>query len=466
MDQRIVEFITALRAAGVRVSLAETQDAFLATEAVGVMERDVFKSSLATTLVKEEPDREVFEKLFPYYFGSGGPPLLDPQEGMSEQDSQMLKDALRGLLGDNERLKQLLKYIMEGKNPSQDEMDELGNKSGVPLARQDYQKQWLMRRMMRELGMDEEFQDLVRQLMNKLEEMGMSREALRELAARIKANEGILQEQIENYIGQQIARQQAENNDHPRQPFEGPDLMQRKFGALSESDIAELRHQVHRLAARLRSRAALRMKKGKRGMLDAKKTIRSNLEHGGVPIELKHKIHHQKPKLVVICDISTSVRPAAEFMLRLVYELQDQISKTRPFVFIDDIKDIEDHFNAYRPEIAVEMVLAENQPGYYNTNLGGSLAHFMKNYLDTVDHRTTVIIVGDGRNNYLNPRLDAVDHIKKRARKMLWFNPEDKRQWGTGDSDMLEYAPLFDAVHEVSNMAQLAEAVDKLFDLY
>src|SRR5512143_2993601 len=97
MDQRIVEFITALRAAGVRVSLAETQDAFLAPEAVGVMERDLFKSSLAATLVKEEPDREVFEKLFPYYFGSGGPPLIDPQEGMSEQDSQMLKDAMRSV---------------------------------------------------------------------------------------------------------------------------------------------------------------------------------------------------------------------------------------------------------------------------------------------------------------------------------------------------------------------------------
>ncbi len=464
MDQRIVEFISALRAAGVRVSLAESQDAFEATEAVGIMEREIFKSSLAATLIKEGPDREVFEKLFPYYFGSGGPPLIDPQEGMNDQDKDLMKDALRSLLGDNERLKQLLKYIMEGKNPSEEEMDQLGNRAGVPLARQDYQKQWLMRRMLRELGMDQEFQELIQQLLEKLESMGMSREALRELAARIRANEGILQEQIENYIGQQIARQNAEQQ--PRQPFEGPDLMHRKFGALSETDIAELRHQVRRLAARLRSRAALRMKKGKRGTLDAKKTIRLNQRFGGVPIELKHKIHHQKPKLVVICDVSTSVRPAAEFMLRLVYELQDQISKARPFIFIDDIHDISAPFTEYRPEVAVELVLSEHQPGYYNTNLGFSLAHFTKDYLDTIDHRTTVIILGDGRNNYLNPRLDAVETIKKRARKLLWFNPEDPRLWGTGDSDMLEYQPLFDAVHEVSNLAQLAEAIDKLFDLY
>ncbi len=465
MDQRIVEFISALRAAGVRVSLAETQDAFQATGEIGVMERNPFKTALASTLIKEEQDREVFEKLFPFYFGSGGPPLVNPQEGMSDEEKNMLKDALRSLLGDNERLKQLLKYIMEGVNPSDQEMDELGNRAGVPLAKQDYQKQWLMRRMLRELGMDQEFQDLVQQLLEKLESMGMSREALKELAARIRANEGILQEQIENYIGMQIARQNAEQN-RPREPFEGPDLEHRKFGALSETDIAELRQHVRRLAARLRSRAALRMKKGKRGPLDAKKTLRVNLRHSGVPVELKHKIHNQKPKLVVICDVSTSVRPAAEFMLRLVYELQDQISKTRPFVFIDDIHDISEPFAAFRPEIAVELVLSEHQPGYYNTNLGFSLAHFMKDYLDTVDHRTTVIILGDGRNNYLNPRLDAVEQIKRRARKMLWFNPEDQRLWGTGDSDMLEYQPLFDAVHEVSNLAQLAEAIDKLFDLY
>lgn len=464
MDQRIVEFIAALRAAGVRVSLAESADAFRATEVVGVQQRDLFKSALSTTLIKEEPDQEVFEKLFPYYFGSGGPPLLNPTEDLDPQDAQMLKDALRALLGDDDRLKQLLQHIMEGRNPSQEELDEMGRRAGVPLSRQDYQKQWLARRMMRQLGMDKEFQELMQELMERLREMGMSDEALRELAARIRANEGILQEQIENYVGQQIARQQAEQD--PRQPFEGPDLMHRRFENLSESDIQELRHQIRRLAARLRSRAALRMKKGKRGTLDPKRTIRINLRNGGVPLELKHKIHHEKPKLVIICDVSTSVRPVAEFMLRLVYELQDQIAKARPFIFIDDISDIGAAFQQYRPEIAVEMVLAANPPGYYNTNLGYSLAHFTEDYMNAVDHRTTVIILGDGRNNYLNPRLDCVTEIKSRARKMLWFNNEDPHLWGTGDSDMLAYQPLFDAVHTVSNLAQLTEAIDKLFDIY
>jgi uncharacterized protein with von Willebrand factor type A (vWA) domain len=185
-----------------------------------------------------------------------------------------------------------------------------------------------------------------------------------------------------------------------------------------------------------------------------------------VPVELKHKRHHLKPKLVLICDISTSVRPVVEFMLRLVYELQDQIHSARSFVFIDDIVDVSSEFTQRRPESAVQRVLEENPPGYYNTNLGFSLAHFCKDYLDTVDHRTTVIVLGDGRNNFLNPRTDALQEIKRRARRVLWLNPESPRLWGTGDSDMTQYMPHCDAVHEVGNLNQLTDTVDRLFDLH
>ncbi len=181
-------------------------------------------------------------------------------------------------------------------------------------------------------------------------------------------------------------------------------------------------------------------------------------------MELKHKRRHLKPKLVLICDVSTSVRSVVEFMLRIVYELQDQISSARSFIFIDDITDVSSEFAQRRPENAVERVLNDNPPGYYNTNLGFSLAHFCKDYLDTVDHRTTVIVLGDGRNNFLNPRLDAFQTIKKRARKLLWFNPENERLWGTGDSDMPQYLPYCNAAHEVGNLAQLAEAIDQLFE--
>lgn len=463
MDQRIVEFITGLRAAGVRVSLAESADAFRATEHLGIMDRNLFRSALRTTLVKDASDVPTFEKLFPLYFGSGGPPLMNPDQELSPEDIQRLKDALRDLLGDNARLRQLMRYLLEGMNPTREELEQLGNQVGLPLARRPYQQSWLTRRMLRQLGMDAEFQDLMEQLIQRLEEMGMSRETLRRLAQIAAENMRALEEQFNQYVGARIA-QNAAQEPRERQPFRGPDLMQRAFSSLSEREIAELRHHIRRLAARLRSRAALRQRRGKRGLLDAKRTIRSNLRHGSVPMELKHKRRHLKPKLVLICDVSTSVRPVVEFMLRIVYELQDQISSARSFIFIDDIVDVSSEFAQRRPENAVEKVLNDNPPGYYNTNLGFSLAHFCKDYLDTVDHRTTVIVLGDGRNNFLNPRLDAFQTIKKRARKLLWFNPENERLWGSGDSDMLQYLPYCNAAHEVGNLAQLAEAIDQLFE--
>jgi uncharacterized protein with von Willebrand factor type A (vWA) domain len=110
----------------------------------------------------------------------------------------------------------------------------------------------------------------------------------------------------------------------------------------------------------------------------------------------------------------------------------------------------------------VEQVLIRMPPGYYNTNLGYSLSSFCHNYLDAVDHRTTVIFLGDGRNNFNDPRLDLVQTIKRRAQRIIWLNPESPRLWGTGDSDALEYLPLCDAAYEVSNLAQLTEAVDRL----
>ena len=463
MDQRVVEFIAGLRAAGVRVSLAESADAFRAIDEIGVQDRDVFRVALRTTLVKDAADAPEFERLFPIYFGSGGPPLFDPNRELSPDDMQMLKDALRDLLGDENKLRQLMRYMLEGLNPTREELEQLGKRAGVPLARHPYQQQWLTRRMLRQLGMDEEFEQMMAQLIEKLERMGMSRESLQRVGQIAEENLRRLEEQFEQYVGAQIA-QNAAKDARERKPLRTSDLMQRSFSTLSESEIADLRLQVRRLAAQLRSRAALRQRRGKRGTLDAKRTLRANLRHANVPIELKHKRRHLKPKLVLICDVSTSVRPVVDFMLRMVYELHDQIHSTHSFVFIDDITDVSAEFAEHRPEVAVERVLADNPPGYYNTNLGYSLAHFCKDHLETVDHRTTVIILGDGRNNYLDPRLDAFQEIKKRARRIIWLNPENSRLWNTGDSDMLRYYPYCDVVHEVANLAELAEAVDRLFD--
>jgi len=157
------------------------------------------------------------------------------------------------------------------------------------------------------------------------------------------------------------------------------------------------------------------------------------------------------------------MRPAADFMLRLMYEMQGQITKVRSFAFNRGIEEVSGEFVRYRPDRTIQQILGRIPPGSYATDLGGSLADFREHFIDAVDRRTTIVFLGDGRNNGRNPRLDLFDQIKRRARQVVWFNPEPRSQWGTGDSDMLRYAPLCATVHQVSNLAQLTEAVDGLF---
>jgi uncharacterized protein with von Willebrand factor type A (vWA) domain len=156
------------------------------------------------------------------------------------------------------------------------------------------------------------------------------------------------------------------------------------------------------------------------------------------------------------------MRAVAEFMLRLTYELQDQVAKARSFAFNSDMQEISVTLAGNRAADAVTTVLYNIPPGYYATDLGHSLQTFYNNWLDSVNGRTTVVILGDGRNNFNSPRLDLMKDLQRRARRLVWFNPEHQRQWGNGDSDMLEYATVCDAVYVVRNLAQLSAAIDKL----
>lgn len=238
--------------------------------------------------------------------------------------------------------------------------------------------------------------------------------------------------------------------------------MNMPFNALSDRDMERLRKEVQRIAAALRTRISLRQKRSKSGQLDAKATIRANLKHGNVPIEIKHRENKLKPRLVVLCDISTSMRFCSELMLSLLYALQDQISKTYAYAFIDRLEYISPDFEDKDARKAVSKVLERMPSGYYNTDLGSSLYNFAHQYLDTIDSRTTFLIVGDGRNNYNDPRLDLFAMLARRSRRTIWLNPEALGLWGSGDSDMLKYAPNCDVILQANNLTQLTQAVDKL----
>ncbi len=454
MDDRIVEFVRGLRAAGVRVSLAESVDAMNAVEALGIAEKNTFRESLRATLVKESDDFAAFDELFPLYFGSSGPVLQSALEDLSGDEQEMLQAALAAMSG---RLQQLMDWLTSGEGPTKEELEELARRSGADWADNQREGHWVTRRMLQQMGFAH-LEEQIQQLVQKLQEMGMSQEAIEKLLGVVEANREALAEQAARQVGLQIAQQRANRPDD----LHGSDLMNKPFNTLTEEEANLLRKEVQRLVTQLRSRAALRRKRGAKGKFDSKGTIRANQRYGGVPLELKFKKKKLKPSLALICDVSTSMRPVAEFMLRLVYELQDQVAKTRSFAFNSDMQEISVTLSGNRAAEAVTAVLYNIPPGYYATDLGNSLNTFFKEWLSAVDGRSTVVIVGDGRNNYNSPRTDLIKTLQRRAKRLIWFNPEHQRQWGTGDSDMFEYAPLCDAVYVVRNLAQLATAVDKL----
>ncbi len=457
MEQRVIEFIRGMRAAGVRISLAESIDAMQAVGVLGIQDKNVFRETLRATLVKDSENRPVFEELFPLYFGGGGPALQNALEDLNPDEQEMLKAALEALSG---RMQALMDWLTSGEGPTKDELEELARQAGAQWADSPQEGRWVTRRMLQRMGFGR-LEEQIQELVQKLQEMGMSQEAIEKLLGVVEANRDALAEQVAQQVGRQIAEERA---NRPKD-LHGSDLMNKPFYSLSDEEANILRREVQRLVTQLRSRAALRRKRGKQGKFDSKGTIRANQRYGGVPIELKYKKRKLKPSLVLLCDMSRSMLSVAEFMLRLTYELQDQVAKTRSFGYYSDMEEISIVLVGNRPAEAVDAVLENfysRMPRHYATDFGNSLDTFFKKWLDSVDGRTTVVVLGDARNNYNSPRIDLMKQLQRRARRLVWFNPEHPGQWGTGDSDMYDYVPVCNSVHVVRNLAQLAAAVDSL----
>ena len=456
MESRILQLIAALRASGVRVSLAESAEAFTAVDIMGIQDREEFRLSLRSTLVKDVKDLPVFDKLFPLFFGSDQPPPMmggDPSEDMSPEEAQKWAEAMRQFA---ENLRQRMQRLMNGEPLSRAELEALGQMVGLNQTDDLRYQNWLAQRMMRALAYPE-VREALRELMEQLQQMGMSRDRIDQIRNAIQQNLQGMQQQIEQFAGERIAENMSEKPRGER----ADNLMNRPFNALTDAEKKTLQNEVKRLAAILRTRIALRQKRAKSGQLDPKATIRTNLKYHGVPMEIKHKDRVRKPKIVVICDISTSMRFCSELMLGFLFALQGQVRKTHAFAFIDHLESISEDFTGANADEAIQSVLWRMPSGSYNTDLGWSLNDFQNEFMDTLNGQTTLIIVGDGRNNFYDPRVDIFSTMTRRAARTIWLNPEPPHLWH-GDSDMRKYAPLCDNVLKVSNLRELAAAVDSL----
>ena len=246
------------------------------------------------------------------------------------------------------------------------------------------------------------------------------------------------------------------------QKFKG--LGEKSFSSFTREELEEMREAIDKLVRKLKNIVSRRFSVRNRGNLDVKKTLRASAKYNGVPLDIKYRRKtKRKSRIVTLCDVSGSVWAAARFMLNLLYSLQDCFDKVNSFVFIDHLSEVTAIFEEHDINEAIRLVLEESDVHYdAPTDYGETLRNFKKDYMDILTKKTTLIIVGDGRSNYMNPEDAILGQMRERCRRVIWLNPEQENLWGTGDSEIRSYMHHCHEVRQCRNVNQLFTFIEEL----
>jgi uncharacterized protein with von Willebrand factor type A (vWA) domain len=460
MDERILEFIGDLRRAELRISTAEALDALTASAEVGLADRETFKATLASTLVKEARDEETFNRIFNLYFldlealGEGLKKALGPADPkIEDQLDQLLDD-------ENLDLDELTELLMRGQG-SEMEMAIRDGSQGAGLERLMYflQVGFFSRRISDQFDWSAIERD-IEKIMQALEARGLDPGQL----ARIRNYLELRLEAFRRMIRQHVQRELERRAFRAGEKLTREVLADKPLFALTPDEVAQMKSVVAKLARRIKDALALRQRQEQKGRIDTRRTTRKSLSYGGIPMEIFLKRRHrEKPKLITICDVSDSVRNASRFMLQLVWSLQECFSRVRSYVFVSEIAEVTQAFSTYPVERAIEWALKAAPVDYHcRSDFGFAFSRFAGTELESLDRKTTILLLGDARNNYNDPQAWALRQIRERVKGIIWLNPEGQWGWGIGDSVMPMYAPSCDIVRECRTIGQLGEVVDNL----
>jgi uncharacterized protein with von Willebrand factor type A (vWA) domain len=460
VEERILEFIGDLRRAELRISTAEALDALNASAEVGLTDRETFKATLASTLVKEARDEETFNRIFNLYFldlealGEGLKKALGPEDPKVQDQLDRLADE------ENLDLDELTELLMRGQG-SEMEMAIRGGAQNAGLERLMYflQVGFFSRRISDQFDWSAIERD-IEKIMQALEARGLDPGQL----ARIRNYLELRLEAFRRMIRQHVQRELERRAFRAGEKLTREVLADKPLFALTPDEVAQMKNVVAKLARRIKDALALRQRQEQKGRIDSRRTMRKSLSYDGVPMEIFLKRRHrEKPKLVTICDVSDSVRNASRFMLQLVWSLQECFSRVRSYVFVSEIAEVTQGFANYPVERAIEWALKGAPVDYHcRSDFGYAFSRFANTELDSLDRKTTILLLGDARNNYNDPQAWALRQIRERVKGIIWLNPEGQWGWGIGDSVMPLYAPSCDIVRECRTIGQLGEVVDNL----
>jgi uncharacterized protein len=471
-------FVVELRNAGLPVSLTENLDAMEAVQHIPLEDREAFKYALGATLIKNNAHWRAFETVFEVYFSLRGSEyrIVDGDESSMDEMWREMQEQMRqgegkggagGSMDDltpEEIARLLMQALLNGDQAMTRAMARqavqrfAGMEPGRPVGGTYY-----LYRTLRNLDLDamlEKLMEASRQQvggeLTTLEER-LERE---EFEHRIEEFKGEIEAEIRRRL---VADRGAEAMAKTlRKPL--PEDVE--FMHASRDEMQALRKSLYPLTRKLAARLARKRRHGRKGPLDFRNTVRHSLSYGGVPAEPKFKYPRPaKPELMVVADISGSVAAFARFTLMLVYAIQNQFSKVRSFVFIDGIDEVTDYFKTtediteaiHRINTEADVVWVDGHSDY-----GHAFEVFWERYGKDVGPKTTVLFLGDARNNYHASQAWVIKEVAAKARHVYWLNPEPRSYWDTGDSIVSDYGVHTDGVYECRNLRQLESFVEKL----
>ena len=444
MQQPLQNFIRALRAADVKVSPAESIDAAETVALTGYADRLLLKNALCTVLAKSPDEVAAFDDCFEMFFTREE--FRGSEESAGEGDSEFSGEATEVPLAD---------MLLQG-DPSglAAAMEQAAEQVGANNIRFFSQRGYFSRRLLDQMGL----RDLERMIAQLRRE---GDEGAGDLAGRLEQGRSLLLEQSRQYVERQYELYARSAGEQLREEF----LAETRLSAVERRDFDRMHRLVRRMAKRLAARYSRKRRHSRRGVLDVRKTLRRNMAHDGIPFETVWKTETiDRPQIVVICDVSRSVAAAARFLLLFLYSLNEVIQDLHSYAFSDSLIDVSPTLETLDVEEAIPRILQDI--GFRPTDYGQALADFEENFLDTVDRRTTVIILGDGRSNDTDPRIDLMRIVSERAKAVIWLNPEPESFWGQGDSEMLRYRPFCNVAKSCNTVIQLEHVIDDILKSY
>ncbi|HEV7205373.1 MAG TPA: VWA domain-containing protein [Jatrophihabitans sp.] len=497
MEESVHRFVRLLRLSGVRVGVSEAVDAMQALALPGIAaDRELTRHALRVSLVKDRRDEPTFDRIFDLFFrlrrvleddedghGHAHDDLSD--EGRLERFS-LSEDTGEAPTGghshgqpvdikeffDDEDMAQQYNLHQEANRLDLASMtDEIVLSDQAATDPSDATRVQLTTSRLHNPGrpgeiatseglrLDAELsvaQEMA--LLSWLEETEGDDEGdpqPDELAALRGRLAGLL-ERLPDALRKHLERLMAGGLD-----VESPDVAAPPGERIDERERADLEEAVRRLLRSLHGAPRPRRRVAAKGAVDGARTMRHNMRYDGVPFKpITVARVADRPRLLLLVDVSLSVRTAARFTLQLVHGLQSMASTVRSFAFVSDLVEITDLFDEHPLENALGLVMAGLPAGGVldvdaDSDYGEALGQFLDDHGGAITRRTTVIVLGDGRGNGKDPNFGAIAEISRRARELIWLTPEPRYSWALGSCDLPAYAGYCDRVHVVRDLAGL-----------